>query len=89
MSTKPAFEVIRADGHAFRIWADGRTEGFGDASATVINRIPMLLDEVHAAISPRVSGDRFAAGQAAAVARRAFADGGSMRRPADADKWMA
>jgi hypothetical protein len=40
---KPAFEVIRADGHAFRIWADGRTEGFGEGSAIVINRIPGLI----------------------------------------------
>jgi hypothetical protein len=34
-----AFEVRAADGHWYRIWSDGRTEGFGDAPI-IINRIP-------------------------------------------------
>lgn len=39
---KPAFEVIEPSGHAYRIWADGRTEGFGES--IVINRIPMIAN---------------------------------------------
>lgn len=39
----PAFEVRDpTTGHAFRMWADGRIEGFpmGDGGSVVINRIP-------------------------------------------------
>ena len=40
----PAFEVVDTKtGHCYRIWADGRTEGFPEAQL-VINRIPALLE---------------------------------------------
>lgn len=41
---KPAFEVINPQtGEAFRVWADGRTEGFEKYGATlIINRIPQI-----------------------------------------------
>lgn len=38
----PAFEVLARDGATFRIWADGRVEGF-PPNAVIINRIPALL----------------------------------------------
>jgi hypothetical protein len=38
----PAFEFITHDGHAFRVWPDGSTEGFPSAGTT-INRIPLML----------------------------------------------
>jgi hypothetical protein len=37
-----AFEFIAADGHAFRVWPDGTTEGF-PAHGTTINRIPTMI----------------------------------------------
>lgn len=42
---KPAFEVINPQtGEAFRIWADGRTEGFEKYGATlIVNRIPQMI----------------------------------------------
>lgn len=36
-SMKPMFEVITKDGHAYRVWADGSTEGFPPDSI-IINR---------------------------------------------------
>lgn len=44
-SDAPAFEVINPyTGEAFRIWADGRTEGFEKYGATlIINRIPVMI----------------------------------------------
>lgn len=43
-----AFEVRSADGKAYRIWADGRTEGFGER-CIVINRIPHHISQAVAA----------------------------------------
>jgi hypothetical protein len=41
---KPAFEVRNVDtGQIFRIWASGKTEGFGD-DVRVKNRIPLLIN---------------------------------------------
>jgi len=38
----PAFEVTDLNGKSFRIWADGRIEGFEDMNPRVIiNRIPL------------------------------------------------
>ena len=37
-----AFEV-HVDGKTFRIWANGRTEGFGPGRLVVWNHIPALL----------------------------------------------
>lgn len=48
VSDRPAFEVRTAD-HTYRIWANGKTEGF-DSSAVpfvIINRIPILLAQAH------------------------------------------
>jgi hypothetical protein len=42
-SVTPAFEVIRPDGHAYRVWEDGRIEGF-DGNPIVINRIPAIAN---------------------------------------------
>ena len=39
-----AFEVRTPEGGVYRIWADGRVEGFGRAPA-IINRIPALAAE--------------------------------------------
>lgn len=40
----PAFEVTDLAGKSFRIWADGRTEGFEDMQPRIVfNRIPALL----------------------------------------------
>ena len=41
---KPAFEVI-VDGHSYRIWADGRHEGFSGRQVITLNRIPVLIAE--------------------------------------------
>lgn len=42
MDDTPAFEIIRmTDGHRFRIFADGRTEGFD--GGVIVNRIPAML----------------------------------------------
>lgn len=40
----PAFE-IRVRGKTYRIWANGRTEGFedGDAPVLVVNNIPLVV----------------------------------------------
>lgn len=39
---KPAFTVVDNDtGKTFKVYASGRTEGFG-ANCTIINRIPMV-----------------------------------------------
>jgi len=43
MSDKPVVELISHDGNAFRVWADGRTEGFPDG--IMINRIPSFANE--------------------------------------------
>lgn len=43
---RPAFEVITQDTH-FKIWANGKVEGFGHGGrqTVVINRIPVLIEE--------------------------------------------
>lgn len=41
LSDRPAFEVRGPDNH-YKIWADGRIEGFGK-STMIINRIPVLM----------------------------------------------
>lgn len=41
------FEVKAGDGRIFRIWADGRVDGFG-SDAIVVNRIPTALREAWA-----------------------------------------
>lgn len=42
MADKPAFEVI-TDHHHYRVYADGRVEGFpADGKQVVINRIPQI-----------------------------------------------
>ena len=47
-SARPVFEVIDCDtGHTYRIWANGRIEGFGDR-AVVFNRIPQLVAKAEA-----------------------------------------
>ena len=38
-----AFMVVDAFGTTYKIWADGRTEGFGPC-ATVTNKIPRIID---------------------------------------------
>lgn len=45
MTDNPIFEVYVGEKH-FRIWACGRTEGFGDEDKPVIvvNRIPRLIE---------------------------------------------
>lgn len=40
-SEKPIFMVITESGHEYKIWPDGRTEGFG-GGIIVFNRIPQL-----------------------------------------------
>jgi hypothetical protein len=37
-----AFEVHTPDGHTFKVYSDGSTEGFPDG-AFVFNRIPLLI----------------------------------------------
>ena len=54
MSDKPVFEFITHDGNAYRIWADGRIEGF-PPEGIVINRIPLLANERAAAAMQRVA----------------------------------
>ncbi len=44
MTDKPAFEVRGLDGSAYRIWADGRIDGFGPNPGIIINRIPTLIN---------------------------------------------
>jgi len=40
---RPIFEVIRKDdGHVFRVWVDGRIEGFGE-NVVVVNMAAPLL----------------------------------------------
>jgi hypothetical protein len=56
MNDLPAFEVRTHDGtafgHVFRIWADGRIEGF--PNGVIVNRIPQLMnDRANAAIAAR------------------------------------
>lgn len=42
-AVRPAFEIRNADtGQLYAIYADGRIDGFGDATV-VVNRIPQLL----------------------------------------------
>jgi hypothetical protein len=42
-SDHAAFEVFNPHtGQRFKVWADGRTEGFGDATC-IVNRIPSLI----------------------------------------------
>lgn len=42
--SKPAFEVCCGD-HTFRVWADGRIEGFPSQNrCAVINRIPQIAN---------------------------------------------
>ena len=48
---KSAFKVIGPDGHEWRIYADGRTEGFPEGS-TVFNRIPLQALEMRAESCP-------------------------------------
>lgn len=43
LSPRPAFEVYTRDGQAFRVFANGRVEGFG-ADPVIINRIPPLVN---------------------------------------------
>ena len=43
MDDNPAFEVIHGI-HIYRIWADGRIEGFPPGSVA-INRIPQVVAE--------------------------------------------
>jgi len=47
MTGEPAFEVL-VGGRHYRIWANGRTDGFGDGNQTVliINRIPLIIGRV-------------------------------------------
>lgn len=41
---QPAFEIHTPDeGKKYKIWADGRIEGFGDGHLNIINRIAPLL----------------------------------------------
>lgn len=44
---RPIFEVIVGNilspSHVYRIWADGRTEGFGDADVNIRNLIPLAI----------------------------------------------
>lgn len=43
MSEEPVFEITDLDGEHYKIWANGRTEGFEKMSPrVVINRIPLL-----------------------------------------------
>jgi hypothetical protein len=44
MSDRPVFEFITQDGNAYRIWPDGRVEGF-PAEGVVINRIPSFANQ--------------------------------------------
>lgn len=39
----PAFEVLTPSGQTYRIWSNGRVEGFGD-KAIIINRIPAEIN---------------------------------------------
>lgn len=41
-----AFKVIERSGRTYRIYADGRTEGFAK-DAMIFNRIPRLMREHH------------------------------------------
>lgn len=41
--TGEAFKVFNPEtGKTYKIWADGSTEGFGDATC-IVNRIPLLI----------------------------------------------
>lgn len=45
-SDLPAFEMRDLHGKHYRIWSDGRTEGFEDVEPRlIINRIPLLIAE--------------------------------------------
>ena len=45
-----AFKIIEPSGKTYRVYEDGRIEGF-KSGAIVINRIPMLLREAQRSIS--------------------------------------
>lgn len=45
MSDRPAFEVTDLAGKHYRIWADGRVDGFDIEPCVVINRIPRAIAE--------------------------------------------
>lgn len=45
MQNLPAFEVRDRSGKSFKIWADGRIDGFPDDATIVFNRIPLLINE--------------------------------------------
>lgn len=45
-----AFKVIEPSGKTYRVYEDGRAEGF-ESGSIVVNRIPMLLREAQRSIS--------------------------------------
>jgi hypothetical protein len=48
---EPAFEIHTTDGHAFKVYDDGRVEGF-PVGVRVVNRIPRCIAEAVAALAP-------------------------------------
>ena len=48
--TQEAFKVIEPSGKTYRVYQDGRIEGFEDG-AVVVNRIPLLMREAQRSIS--------------------------------------
>lgn len=51
-----AFKVTNPKtGHEYKIWADGRIEGFGDATM-VVNRIPQVVATAEGAAIARTGG---------------------------------
>ena len=44
LGDKPAFELRTHDGHVYKIWENGKTEGFDTTAPCVaFNRIPILI----------------------------------------------
>ena len=44
MTDKPIFEVTNLAGKSFKIWEDGRIDGFDIEPCIVINRIPERIE---------------------------------------------
>jgi hypothetical protein len=46
MTERPAFEIRAVNGHTYKIFADGRIEGFEKSgSCVIVNRIALLIQK--------------------------------------------
>lgn len=66
--TAPAFEAYAPDGSKhYKVWADGRIEGFGEGAIIVVNRIAPLLHLAQGLVIKSRDNGLISAEQAASI----------------------